>query len=126
MASLVRACLAGFFCLIASAGHSQPPPSFEAECGGLRSALERLGDPGDRLITIAVRGTLTLAEMNGPIAYMAMCQAPDPRVLCATYGLSGRTAGDEAILTGSLQRVDENHIMLDPCLSSPPEDASAP
>ena len=99
---------------------AQPAPSFLATCGELRASLDKLGHV-EELTTIAVRGTLTLAEMQGPLAYMAVCSAPYPQVLCITYGLSGRKVGEEVILTGALSRVGPDHVMLDPCLNSPPD-----
>jgi hypothetical protein len=108
-----------------AAASAQPAPTFETTCGELRAEMKKLG-PVDDLTVIAVRGRLTLADHSGPLAYMSVCSAPDPKILCVTYGLSGHVVGDDVVLTGSLARVGPDNIMLDPCLNSSPEEAQQP
>ena len=101
----------------ASASLAQPEPSFRVRCGGLREALRTLDMRGDPLVTIQVEGTLTAVGSDSGLVYLAMCAAPDPRVLCVTYEDNGRKAGDTAVLTGAYSRPDDDHVLLDPCLN---------
>lgn len=98
---------------------AQPAPSFEAECGGLRAALEKLGWKGGETVTIAVKGRLTAVRSDRALAYLFMCEAPAPRVLCVTYQTNGSAEGDEVVLTGNYIPRGPDHIQLDPCLHHP-------
>jgi hypothetical protein len=49
---------------------------------------------------------------------MAMCQ--DVQVMCVTYQSNGMKAGDRVLFRGAYTRLDENHVVLGPCLADPP------
>ncbi len=100
---------------------AQPAPSFRATCGELRRAIEKLDWKEGELVTIEVVGTLTLVRHDGALAYLAMCRAPDPHVLCVSYETNGRKVGEIAVLTGSYIPRGPDHIQLDPCLHHLPE-----
>ncbi|WP_265516603.1 hypothetical protein [Nitratireductor luteus] len=103
------------------AAQAQPAPSFEAECGTLREKLAQLQPGDEELVVIDVVGPLTMVEHDGTLGYMAVCEAPDPQVLCITYRINDYEVGDRVILSGGLNVIDEGHIRLDPCLHYPPE-----
>ena len=68
-----------------------------------------------------VVGALTDVQSDGALAYMQMCSAPEPRVLCVTYSTNGRKAGDTVVLSGTYSQRGPDHILLDPCLHLQPE-----
>jgi hypothetical protein len=100
---------------------AQPEPSFRASCGELRSALKALAGREGELITIQVEGPLTMVRTGPGLTYLGLCQAPDPQVLCVTYGDNGRKAGKRVVVSGSWEQVGPDHVKLDPCLHHPPE-----
>ena len=104
---------------------AQPDPSFRSTCAELRAAIEKLGHDGEQLVTIQVVGALTSVHFDGTLAYMVMCSPPDPQVMCVTYGTSGRKAGEVVVFSGGYSRRGPDHVLLDPCLHSPPDDAPA-
>jgi hypothetical protein len=97
----------------------QPEPSFRATCGELRAASRALEGREEELVTIQVVGPLREVRSDGALAYMLMCEPPDPQVLCVTYETGGRKRGDRVVLTGSYSRRGPDHILLDPCLHGP-------
>jgi hypothetical protein len=101
---------------------AQPEPSFDADCGELRTAIETLGDIGDRLVTIRVKGTLRGVQSDAALAYLLLCAAPDPQVLCVTYSTGGRKAGEQVTVTGTFSPRGPNHVLLDPCLPEPKDE----
>ena len=107
--------------LLPSPAATQPAPSFRATCGELRREIEKLNWKEGELVTIEVVGALTLVRHDGALAYLAMCKAPDPQVLCVSYETNGRKVGETAVLTGSYIPRGPNHIQLDPCLHHLPE-----
>jgi hypothetical protein len=106
--------------LIPATVRAQPEPSFRSTCADLRSAIGELGRTDEELITIEVVGPLTGVEFDGTLAYLTMCAPPDPAVLCVTYGTGGLDVGDVTALSGSFSQRGPDHVLLDPCLSSPP------
>lgn len=100
---------------------AQPEPSFEASCGELRDALERLQAPENAWVTIDVVGELEAVKHDGTLGYMLVCAPPDPQVLCITYEVGAYTPGERVILSGTLNRLDADRIRLDPCLHYPPD-----
>lgn len=121
--------LHGFFVamltmFLAVAASAQPEPSFEATCRELRAALDELEVKEGEWVTIAVAGTLRAVEHDGTLGYMLTCAQPDPQVLCVTYEVNDYKAGDRVVLAGTLNRVDDDHVSLDPCLHYPPDSKS--
>jgi hypothetical protein len=100
---------------------AQPEPSFRASCAELRAAIAKLGRVDDALVTIQVEGALTRAHFDGALAYLVLCEAPHPQVLCVTYSTGGRKAGDRVAVVGAFQPRGPDHVMLDPCLPAEPE-----
>jgi hypothetical protein len=73
---------------------------------------------GPGRVDLSVTGVLTHAEFDGTLGYLALCEPPDPRVLCVTYGLNGMDKGEFVVAAGNYRRPDPDHILLDPCLAS--------
>lgn len=106
---------------LATIAEAQPAPSLRATCGDLRAGVRSLDLDAEKLVTIQVVGTLTTVQTDGALAYMAMCAPPEPQVLCVTYITGDRKIGDRVVLSGAVTQPSPNHILLDPCLHSPPE-----
>ena len=98
---------------------AEVPAERSAECGELRSMLRDLPEL-DRRIDLWVAGDAAAVQTDGALWYVVLCNAPDIRVLCVTYEGNGMQRGDRVIARGAYSRRDEDHVMLDPCLASPP------
>jgi hypothetical protein len=61
-----------------------------------------------------------MVRSDGALVYLALCQAPDPQVLCVTYAENGARVGDRVVVSGGYERVGPNHVKLDPCLHHAP------
>ena len=103
-------------------GTAQPAASFRATCGELRGAVQRLNHDGESLVVVEVVGPLTHVQAGEPLAYLVACAPPHPQVLCVTYGTGDRKVGDPVMLTGTFSQRGPDHIQLDPCLPSAPEE----
>jgi len=90
-----------------------PARSF-AQCHEVRAMSENLPDPGFR-IDLSATGKLTLVKTDGALWYLVICQ--DVRIMCVTYEGNGMKVGDVVKMQGGYERLDANHIMLDPCLA---------
>jgi len=94
-----------------------------ASCGELRMATRDLApEDAARFVELTVVGRLTLVESDGALAYLGLCGAPDPEVLCVTYETGGLKVGDMVGVSngvGGYARPDADHVLLDPCLPSP-------
>lgn len=99
---------------------AQPATSLTASCASLRTGLEKLNPPDSELVTIDVVGKLVNSHFDGAIAYLALCEAPDPEVLCITYSIGDLKPGDMVMVSGGYGRPDADHVILDPCLPYPP------
>lgn len=75
---------------------------------------EGLTDPGFR-IDLSAAGKLTLVKSDGALWYLVICS--DVRIMCVTYEANGMKVGDMVKMQGAYQRLDANHIVLDPCLA---------
>ncbi|HEV2574147.1 MAG TPA: hypothetical protein VGU72_20605 [Beijerinckiaceae bacterium] len=95
---------------------AQPAVSFTSSCEDLRANLQKLGATGDELVTIEIVGALTLVKSGSGLAYLGMCEAPAPRVLCVTYDAEDLKPGDKVSISGSLAPRGPDHVLLDPCL----------
>jgi len=99
-------------------------PDRPARCGDVRR-LTRDVDAGGKRVDLSVVGPLALVHFDGTLAYLGLCGTPpDPKVLCVTYGTNGMKVGDVVVASGGYGRPDEDHIVLDPCLASPPPEPS--
>ena len=79
---------------------AQPEPTFRAICAELRVATRALEGRDEELITIQVIGPLQEVMSEGGLAYMLMCEPPDPQVLCVTYETGGRNRGEVVMFSG--------------------------
>lgn len=75
---------------------------------------ENLDDPGFR-IDLSATGKLTLVRTDGALWYLVICS--DVRIMCVTYESNGMKVGDLVRMQGAYQRLDANHVVLDPCLA---------
>lgn len=91
------------------------PAQGAASCDTIRAMSAGLSMPDDR-IDLTLKGALTTVRTDGALWYLLMCG--DVRVLCVTYESNDMKAGDEVIVKGGYKRLDDNHIMLDPCLAN--------
>jgi hypothetical protein len=118
--AIVAAALACSVIGPSTAPRAQPEPSFRSTCRDLRASVRQLDSADDALVTIQVVGPLTAVHFDGAVAYMGMCSPPDPQVLCVTYSTDGWKKGDVVVLSGTYSQRGPDHILLDPCLHSPP------
>lgn len=98
-------------------------PKLSLSCGDLRQSLDGMSTPDQAKLELSVVGALTMVEFDGALAYLGACAPPAPRVLCIAYGTNGLEIGDKVVLSGGLggyARPDADHILLNPCLPSPP------
>lgn len=93
------------------------PAQSSAECRSIRGMSAGLPKT-DQRIDLSITGELTTVRSDGALWYLLMCQ--DVRVLCVTYEQNGMKAGDRVTFKGGYNRLDDKHIMLDPCLASAP------
>jgi hypothetical protein len=97
-------------------------PQRVAKCGELRTALHNLPET-ERRIDLWVEGNAVGLQTDGALWYVVLCASPDIRVLCVTYERNEMKVGDYVQARGAYSRRDENHVMLDPCLAGPPDEA---
>jgi hypothetical protein len=69
-------------------------------------------------VSIGIIGHLVSVDWDGALAYLIMCDEPGVQVMCVTYSKDGMNIGDKVLFGGGYSRVDDNKIMLDPCLAS--------
>lgn len=117
-APALTVCIMAALCTPAEA---QPEPSLRSSCAELRQAVATLDLDDEKLVTIQVVGALTAVQHDGALGYLAMCAPPEPQVLCVTYSIGDWKIGDRVTLTGTLSMPSPHHVLLDPCLHSPPE-----
>ncbi|MCB5177037.1 hypothetical protein [Microvirga lenta] len=94
----------------------------QARCENLRDLTQGV-ETGAKRVDLSVVGRLTLVHFDGTLAYLGLCAAPNPQVLCVTYATNGLKVGDVVAVAGGYGRPDADHIVLDPCLASPPDRA---
>ena len=111
--------LGGLFLTALLPASAQPEPTFRATYAELRAATRTLEGRDEELITIQVVGPLREVMSDGALAYMLMCEPPDPQVLCVTYATGGRNRGEIVMFSGTYSRAGPDHVLLDPCLHSP-------
>jgi hypothetical protein len=127
--------LAAFPCLAAEPGdlvQSRPafsagdqPATAIATCQQVRAMAEGVGTPDFR-IDLAVSGAPTSVRTDGALWYLTVCNLPDVRIMCVAYQSNDMKTGDTVIVKGGYRRVDPNHILLDPCLASRPDEEPDP
>jgi hypothetical protein len=117
---LITVSLAGGPTSAVAQAESEPDFAAQASCADLRRATQGVNAESETRLQLSVVGRLTLVEFDGTVAYLAVCEAPDPKVLCIAYGTNGFQVGDSVVLSGGVggyRRVDADHILLDPCLA---------
>ena len=92
-------------------------PETLATCDTLSFWANRAPETDNR-ITVGIKGRLTGVHSDGVMAYLLMCEPTDVQVMCVTYKANDLARGDVVILGGGYSRVDEHHVVLDPCLAS--------
>jgi hypothetical protein len=92
---------------------SNQPAKRPAACEELRRMSAGLKSP-DR-IDLAIAGQLTAIRSDGTYWYMEMCR--DLYVMCLAYQSNNLKAGDRVLFRGAYTRLDENHVVLGPCLA---------
>jgi len=93
------------------------PALSSARCDDIRKMSAGLQRPEHR-IDLTITGELTTVRSDGALWYLLMCR--DVRVLCVTYESNDMKAGDRVVMKGGYNRLDDKHILLDPCLANPP------
>src|SRR5262245_8483816 len=91
------------------------PAQSVARCEDVRSMSAGLPKI-DYRIDLAVTGELRLVRTDGALWYLVICS--DVRVMCVTYESNDMKNGDTVIFRGNYRRLDDDHVMLDPCLAS--------
>jgi hypothetical protein len=109
-------CLAGTLDNRPAFSESNQPAKRPAACEELRSMSAGLTSP-DR-IDLAIAGQLTAIKPSGPFWYMEMCR--DLYVMCVAYQSNDMKVGDRVLFRGAYSRLDENHVVLAPCLADRP------
>lgn len=96
-------------------------PAYEAQCHEVRKLTEGR-ETGSTRVDFSVTGSLALVHFDGTLAYLGLCgTAPDPKVLCVTYQINDMKVGDVVVVSGGYSRPDSDHIVLDPCLATRPD-----
>jgi hypothetical protein len=114
LALVAPPCLAaGIFDDRPAFSESGQPAKRPAACEELRRMSAGLKTPNP--IDLAIAGQLTSVRAGGPFWYMEMCQ--DLYVMCVTYQSNDMKAGDRVLFRGTYSRLDENHVVLAPCLA---------
>jgi hypothetical protein len=91
-----------------------------ARCDEVRAMSAGLNYPGYR-VDLSVIGEITSIRSDGVLWYVTMCNLPDVRLMCVTYKSNDMKVGERVNIKGGYNRVDGNHIMLDPCLANWPD-----
>ena len=100
------------------------PAAAIARCNDVRAMSASLDYPGFR-VDLSVVGELTSVRTDGVLWYLTMCNLPDVRLMCVTYKSNDMKVGDRVFIKGGYNRLDANHIKLDPCLANQPDVAPA-
>jgi hypothetical protein len=100
------------------------PAAAIARCTEVRAMSAGLDYPGYR-VDLSVVGEITSVRTDGVLWYVTMCNLPDVRLMCVTYKSNDMKVGDRVFIKGGYNRLDANHIKLDPCLANQPEAAPA-
>ena len=95
---------------------SGQPAKRPAACEKLRRMSAGLKSPDP--IDLAIAGQLTAIRSDGTFWYLEMCR--DLYVMCLAYQSNDMKVGDRVLLRGTYSRLDENHVVLAPCLADRP------
>jgi hypothetical protein len=125
---LTTMCMASFSSAFAQEGaepspfaDADMPPTAPARCNDVRRLTEG-HETGTERVDFSVTGPLALVHFDGTLTYLGLCgTSPEPKVLCVTYQANGMQVGDVVTVTGGYSRPDDDHIVLDPCLASRPD-----
>ena len=97
--------------------YGEDMPDRVASCEDIRAWADKAPNT-DARISLAIRGALSRVRGDSALAYLTMCAAPHPEVVCVTYSRNGMSTGDVVTFAGGYRRLDTNRIVLDPCLAS--------
>ena len=90
-----------------------------ATCETIGDWIDRAPDYSGR-ISMVITGILEESHWDGALAHLIMCKPDQIQVMCVTY--SPVEVTDEPVMfAGGYNRAGERQIVLDPCLSYPPE-----
>ena len=92
-------------------------PEVAATCETIKYWINHAPQTDDR-VSIGIIGHLVSVDWDAALAYLIMCDEPGVQVMCVTYSKDGMNIGDKVLFGGGYSRVDDNKIMLDPCLAS--------
>ena len=104
---------------------AEQPARTPARCSEIRPMSAGL-PPQRTRINLSTIGALTAVQTDGALWYLVMCSAPHVKVMCVTYASNDMKPGERVLFRGGYNRADPDHVVLDPCLASRPEDAPAP
>jgi hypothetical protein len=99
---------------------AEQPARTPADCRDVRRMADGIPELEYR-IDLSVVGSLTAVQTDQILWYLVLCSPPDIRIMCVTYQSNGVAIGDRVIVRGGYRRRDANHVLLDPCLASRPE-----
>lgn len=97
------------------------PPPRQARCSEVAGLIAGR-ETEQKRVDFSVTGALALVHSDGALAYLGLCGAPDPKVLCVTYQTNGLQVGDEVVVTGGFAKPEPDFVLLDPCMASRPEE----
>ncbi|MEH2508489.1 hypothetical protein V1290_007300 [Bradyrhizobium sp. AZCC 1578] len=99
---------------------AEQPARRPADCKDVRRMADGIPEL-DYRIDLSVVGNLTAVQTDQVLWYLVLCSPPDIRIMCVTYQSNGLAVGDRVIVRGGYRRRDVDHVLLDPCLASRPE-----
>jgi len=92
-------------------------PDLTVSCEDVRGWASKAPNTEVRF-NLAARGKLSRVSADGALAYLIMCQEPNPKIICVTYSTNGMGRGDVVTFAGGFRQLDPEQIVLDPCLAS--------
>ena len=92
-------------------------PETLATCDTIGRWADQAPKTDDR-ITLGIEGRLTGVHTDGVMAYLLMCEPSEVQVMCVTYSANDLARGDVVVFGGGYSRLDDHHVVLDPCLAS--------
>ncbi|WP_156386515.1 hypothetical protein [Aureimonas sp. Leaf454] len=91
-------------------------PETPATCETIRHWVNQAPDYDGR-ISMTIVGSIVESHWDGALAYLVMCAPTGVQVMCVTYAPRDAAPDVSVMMAGGYQRIDENKVMLDPCLA---------